>query len=90
VLKITRNEAGEAGVSILKVEGRLVADSVGVLENECRRPLRGASRVRLDLSGVTFIDGRGVSLLGHLRGPCLEIVNCPSFVEGLLSGADNR
>ncbi len=90
MLKITRSEASESGVSTLRVEGRLVADSVEVLENECRRSLRGAPRVRLDLSGVTFIDGRGVSLLGHLRGPCLEIVNCPSFVEGLLSGADDR
>jgi ABC-type transporter Mla MlaB component len=90
VLRITRDEAGESGVSTLRVAGRLVADSVEVLENECRRSLHGAPRVRLDLAGVTFIDGRGVSLLGHLRGPCLEIVNCPWFVEGLLSGADNR
>lgn len=90
MLRVTRNAASESGVTTFKVEGRLVADSVEVLENECRRSLRGTPRVRLDLSGVTFIDGRGVGLLRDLRSSCLEILNCPSFVEGLLSGPDDR
>ena len=90
MLKITRNETSEPGSTTLRIEGRLVADSVEALASECRRSFGGAARVRLDLSGVTLIDGRGVSLLKDLRDCCLEILNCPPFVEGLLAGPHDR
>ena len=40
--------------------------------------------VRLDLSAVTFVDGRGVAALRHLGANDLEIVNCPEFIGELL------
>ncbi|MEX2223990.1 MAG: STAS domain-containing protein [Candidatus Rokuibacteriota bacterium] len=90
MLRITRSETSELDATTLRVEGWLVADSLEALANECRGSLGRTSRVRLDLSGVTFIDGRGVSLLRDLRGSCLEILNCPPFVEGLLAGPPDR
>lgn len=90
VLRIARIDDSGSGVITLKVEGRLVADSVGVVEQECRRTLQEASRVRLDFSEVTFIDGRGLGMLRRLRTPRLEIVNCSPFIEDLLSGAEDR
>jgi anti-anti-sigma regulatory factor len=90
VLRISRNEDAERGRVTLRVEGRLVASSAGLLESRCRSLQCEAPRPALDLSGVTFIDGRGVGLLRRLRGAGFEIVNCPAFVEGLLPGAADR
>ncbi len=90
MLRITRSETIERGATTHRVEGRLVAESVEALASECRRSLSTTPRVRLDLSGVTFIDGRDVSILKDLRDCCLEILNCPSFVEGLLAGPRDR
>ena len=69
------------------MEGRLVAEAVGVLERECRRSLEEAPKVRLDFSGVTFIDGRGVEMLRRIGARRLQVVNCSAFVEHLLYGA---
>jgi hypothetical protein len=38
----------------------------------------------LDLSAVTFVDGRGVAALGHLGAKDLEIINCPESIGELL------
>jgi len=90
LLRITGIEDGQPGVTTLKVEGRLVADSVGVLEQECRGPRRDSPKIRLDFSRVTFIDGRGVDLLRRLRASGVEIANCPPFVECLLDATGDR
>jgi anti-anti-sigma regulatory factor len=78
------------GLVTLRVEGRVVADAVGVLERECRRSIEQVSRVRVDFAGVTFIDGRGVDMLKRISGERLRVVNCSTFVEHLLYGAGER
>lgn len=90
MLRITSTRDDESELITLKVEGRLVADAVGLLERECGRSLGEAPRIRLDFSGVTFIDGRGLSMLRRLRTPRLEIVNGSPFVEDLLRVGDDR
>jgi hypothetical protein len=61
-----------------------VAEWVDVLNRECRLALEEKRPVRLDLSGVTFIDGRGVSAVRRLGANGLEIVSCPAFIKELL------
>ncbi len=85
VLRI-RKVAESPSETTLHVEGRIVSEWVSVLEDECRDALRAAERVRLDLSGVTFVDPRGVRLLRHLAGEPVTIVNCAEFVDALLKG----
>jgi anti-anti-sigma regulatory factor len=89
-LRITRIEDTGAGLVTLRVEGRVVAEAVGVLERECWRSLEAAPKVLVDFSGVTFIDGRGVDMLKRISGQRLRVVNCSVFVEHLLYGAGER
>jgi anti-anti-sigma regulatory factor len=71
----------------LHVEGRIVAEWVGVLQEECWRVLHESSRrLRLDLGAVTFIDPRGVQALRRLTTEGVVIVNSPAFVDALLEG----
>lgn len=86
-LRITRAEDTDPGLITLRVEGRVVAEAVGVLERECWRSLGEVPKVRVDFSGVTFIDGRGVDMLKRINGQRLRVVNCSVFVEHLLYGA---
>ncbi len=47
-LRITTIDDTEAGLVTLRVEGRVVAEAVGVPEHECWRSLEKAPRVRVD------------------------------------------
>ena len=83
MLRISRSVASSSLVTLL-VEGRVVAEWVPVLERECWLALQENGHVQLDLSAVTFVDGRGVAALRHLGAKDLEIVNCPEFIGELL------
>lgn len=83
MLRITRVIEGPSRTT-LRVEGRIVAEWVAVLERECWLALEDNRPVRLDLSAVTFIDSRGVAILRHLGANELDIVECPEFIRELL------
>jgi ABC-type transporter Mla MlaB component len=83
VLRISR-AAESASLTTLRVEGRIVAEWVPILERECWLALQENGHVQLDLSAVTFVDGRGVMVLRHLRANALEIINCREFIRELL------
>jgi len=71
----------------LYVEGRIVSEWVGVLQEECRRVLQESSRrLRLDLGAVTFIDPRGLLALRRLTTEGVALVNSPAFIDALLTG----
>ena len=71
----------------LYVEGRIVSEWVGVLQEECRRVLQESSRrLRLDLGAVTFIDPRGLLVLRRLATAGIALVNSPAFIDALLKG----
>lgn len=84
MLRISRVAESPSLAATLRVEGRVVAEWVPVLERECWLALQENGRVRLDLSAVTFIDGRGVAALRRLGAHALEMINCPEFIEELL------
>ena len=83
MLRISRAAEGPS-LATLRVEGRVVAEWVPVLERECWLALQENGHVRVDLSAVTFVDGRGVAALRHLGANDVEIVNCPEFIGELL------
>ena len=71
----------------LHVEGRIVSEWVGVLQEECWRVLQELSRrLRLDLGAVTFIDPRGLLALRWLTTQGVALVNSPAFIDALLKG----
>jgi hypothetical protein len=89
-LCISRKGSPEGGLVTLYLEGRVAAEAVAVLERECWRSLAEVSRVHLDFSGVTFIDGRGVEALKRLPAARVHVLNGPFFVDRLLYGAGER
>lgn len=72
------------GTVILKLEGRIIAQWVPVLEEECQRVLREPKRLILDVAGVRFIDRDGVAVLGKMKGERVQLVNCYPFLRELL------
>jgi anti-anti-sigma regulatory factor len=86
MLRITK--VVESGTeTTLHLEGRIVSEWVGVLQEECWRVLQESSRrLRLDLGAVTFIDPRGLLALRWLTTEGVAVVNSPAFIDILLKG----
>lgn len=74
----------------LKLEGRIVADWVSVLERECRRWVKERRKILLDLSEVRFVDGQGLEVLKRMQSENLEIINSPVLLRELLKGGEDR
>ena len=86
MLRITQEDGSDSG-TILRLEGRIVAEGGVLLEHECHEILRVLDEVRLDLTGVSFVDRAGVEALRRLSGVGVEI-QCPSGpVMSVLEGA---
>jgi anti-anti-sigma regulatory factor len=72
----------------LRLEGRVVAQWVAALEDECQRVLQRSKRLILDVAGVTFIDRVGVAMLGKMLGKMnggrVQVVNCSPLLRALL------
>ncbi len=73
--------AERADSATLKVEGRIAADWVELLERECRTLLRQRKRLLLDFSEVTVIDAGAADMLKRLRAHDVEVVKCPSLLN---------
>lgn len=86
MLRIT--EVVDSGTATtLHMEGRIVSEWVGVLQEECWRVLQESSRrLRLDLAAVTFIDPAGVLALRWLTTKGVALINSPAFIDALLKG----
>lgn len=82
-LRITKiNE--EPSHILLKVEGAVTGNCVGILEEECKGWIKKDKTIQLDFSGVTFIDHDGVRMLRRLESAQLQINHCPDFIHQLL------
>ena len=79
-MRITINDERAKTVT-LKVEGRIAADWVEVLEREIQTILRHGKHRFLDFTAVTDIDARAADMLKRLRAHDVEVVNCPSLLN---------
>jgi len=69
---------------VLRVEGSLVADMVGLLETESLAVLAGNKWLGLDLYGVTNIDSSGITMLKRLAKERVQLINCPLTIRAAL------
>lgn len=84
MLRLTRTTRSPDGV-VLKAEGRIVAEWVSLLEQECLELAARDQRVVLDLGEVSYLDRRAVRLIRTLVAGPVSLVNCSPLVEELLA-----
>ena len=83
MLRITK--IAENGLPVtLKLEGKVHADWVSLLEQECRALLSQKKTVLLDFSEVTFMDDRAVEMIRRLPARSIKIINGDAFIEDLI------
>ncbi len=85
MLRITKVSESPSLVT-MKLEGRIASDWVSLLEKECLRSLEEKRKVVLDFSGVTFVDWRGVEMLGKISVNNMQVINCCPLIEDFLNG----
>jgi len=83
MLRITRRVGNGSGET-LKLEGKLQGPWVDEAHGAYASSAAHASRICLDLSGLTFADGEGAVLLRELIRSGAEVVGCSSYVAELL------
>ncbi len=83
MLKITRID-GQDSTQTFKLEGKLREPWVAELLNVCTSGDRGSCRTWLDLSGLTFVDQAGATLLKELIRGGVVVSACSGFVAELL------
>ena len=84
MLRLTRTAETPAEV-VLKAEGQIVADWVGVLEEEVLQLAARDTQIVLDLGEVSYLDSRAVRLIRTLATGPVSLVNCSPLVEELLA-----
>jgi anti-anti-sigma regulatory factor len=83
MLRLTRTTRFPHEV-VLLVEGQIVAEWVGLLEEECLELLGTDQKLFLDLAGVSYLDRRAVRLLRELATRSVALINCPPLVNELV------
>ena len=86
-LRITKIKQ-KPSLILLRIEGAVGAESVRVLEEECKGWLKKKKTVQLDFSGVTYIDHSGVEMLKRVTPSTLQIMHSPDFIHHLLNLKD--
>ena len=76
MLKITTHIDIDSNMTVFALEGRLIGPWVTELEQCWRTVPIGQSkpRLRVDLSGVTYIDAEGKALLAHMHHSGAELI----------------
>ena len=83
MLRITKIAENGSPVT-LKLEGKVHADWVSLLEQECLALISQKKTVLLDFSDVTFMDDRGAEMLRRLPARSIKIINGDAFIEDLI------
>ncbi|MFQ5684783.1 MAG: STAS domain-containing protein [Candidatus Binatia bacterium] len=89
MLRITKVTESPSLVT-MKLEGTITADWVSLLEKECLKFMEKNRKVVLDFSEVTFVDRRGVEMLGKMPDKKIRVINCCALIKDLLRGGRNR
>ncbi len=85
MIKITSLADEGDGVTRLRVDGRILSKTTEALDRACRAGLRGP--LLLDLSGVSFVDADGASLLTALVGRGAVVIGASPLVNEILRTA---
>jgi len=78
MLRISSTESAEREVT-LRLEGQVRAPWLTVLRQSCNEVLAQGRPLRLDMSGVLFIDSEGVTFLRSLAAQQVPFTNCSPF-----------
>src|SRR5262245_5144595 len=87
MMRVTRLTMAD-GSETLHVEGRLTEQTVQELRDACGPVLGGRGAMRLDVSGVQFLDAAGIGLLHELERHGTQLGGCSGFVGELLRKRD--
>ena len=87
MMRVTRMTMDD-GFETLRVEGRLTQQTAEELRTACRALPGGSGAMRLDVSGVQFLDPAGISLLRELERHGTQLAGCSGFVGELLRDRD--
>lgn len=87
MLRITAEDEAE-GVRTLKLEGSVAGPWVEELRAVAHAWLARGSALRLDVSGVGYVDREGAILLRELNRRPVQIDGYSSFISELLRGGD--
>lgn len=68
----------------LKLEGKIFAEWVDLLEQECLLRAAQHEEIILDMAGVTYLDDRGITMLRSLPDRYVSLANSSDFVVELL------
>jgi ABC-type transporter Mla MlaB component len=79
MLRISRNNSSEKNVTLL-LEGRILNHSIEQLKRMCEDILAHGHQLTLDLSGVSFVSRKGVSVLHDFERRRVALANCSVFV----------
>ena len=83
MLRLTQSRSRNHEI-VVRLEGQIVSDWAGVLEQECLKLLDQGSHVVLDIGQVSYLDRRGVQVLRGLLQKRLTIQNGTPLVVELL------
>ncbi|TMB10977.1 MAG: STAS domain-containing protein, partial [Deltaproteobacteria bacterium] len=86
MMRVTRIAAG----TTLRVEGRLTHQTVEELRMACETVITEEGALRLDVSGLQFVDPTGVALLRGLTRRGTRLGGCSGFLTELLREQDQR
>jgi hypothetical protein len=84
MLRLTVSPAGTTPWTIV-AEGRLVAEWARVLEIECRRVMREAGQVELEVQAVADVDSLGLLTLRRLREAGAVLRGVSPLLQSMLS-----
>jgi ABC-type transporter Mla MlaB component len=83
MLRITRIQ-GSDETQTLKLDGKLLGPWVAEVRDLCASSGCQPGRMRLDLSGLSFVDAAGAALLQDLLRQGFTVAACSGFVAELL------
>src|SRR5262245_31208676 len=87
MMRVTRIATDE-GVETLRVEGRLTHETVEELRMACEAVFTEQKALRLDVSGMQFVDPKGVALIRGLERKGTRLAGCSGFITELLRDRD--
>jgi RNA polymerase sigma-70 factor, ECF subfamily len=83
MMRITPTQE-DAGMARLRVEGRVIQQTVEALQSSCDTALANHSTLLLELSGVQFVDAAGIETFCRLARRGAVLVGCSGFLTEML------